>query len=234
MSRLVLVPHVLGSRSLRELASSLSSVLGYKVFRVPDSRVGRRTPLKFTQGLDKLTQLTRFRDSNVPCPDFTTDRNIALSWLADDGVIVCRTLLRSSEGKGIVMAETPEQVVQAPLYTRYLKKKLEFRVHVFNGVVIDVQQKKRKSDYDGQRDTRIRNLANGYVFCRGNLNEPTDLREQALAAVASLGYTIGAVDIVYNEHHNRVVVLEVNASPGLTGTTLQRYTDAIVSWFRSL
>jgi glutathione synthase/RimK-type ligase-like ATP-grasp enzyme len=142
-------------------------------------------------------------------------------------------LLRGSEGRGIVVAETAAQMVAAPLYTKYVKKKREFRVHVLNGQVIDVQEKRRRREFDGERDTRIRNLANGYVFCRDGITVPPGLSDLAISATVALGYNLGAVDIAFNEHHNRLVVLEVNSTPGMEGTTLEKYATAIVEWYRT-
>jgi glutathione synthase/RimK-type ligase-like ATP-grasp enzyme len=233
MNKLVLVPHNRGSHAVKDLANTLSQKLGYKVWRVAPSQVGRRVAFPIREGTDKLTQFERFRNASVSIPDFTPDRAVAAGWLRD-GSVVCRTLLRSSEGKGIVVAENETQLVPAPLYTRYFKKKKEFRVHVFDGSVIDVQEKRRRGNIaDEQRDTRIRNLANGYVFCRESISEPAGLRELATSAVAALGYHMGAVDIAWNERNNQLVVFEVNANPGLQGTTLENYANAIVGWYRS-
>lgn len=231
--KLVLVPNKMGSNAARDLASTLSEKLGYKVWRVTAAKVKKRIPFVLKSGTDKLTQLTKFKENNVATVDFTTDRVVAAEWLADGTPVFARTLLRSSEGKGIVVAETAEQLVAAPLYTKYFKKKAEYRVHVFNGQVLDVQQKrKRKEVNEDGRNPRIRNLANGYVFCRDGIVEPDGLRDLAVRATTALGYSLGAVDIVYNEHHRQLAVLEVNANPGLQGTTLENYANAIVAWYK--
>lgn len=233
-TKLVLVPNKAKSRSIKALAGALSTTLGYKVYRVTRDKVRKRTPFIFPNGTDKLTQLNTFNQHGINHPPYTTSRNQALSWLADGGVVMCRTLLRSSEGKGIVISETPEQLVRAPLYTLYLKKKKEFRVHVVQGKVIDVQEKRKKKDFEGTRETKIRNTANGYVFCRDNLQVPEGLCELALRATQVLGYTVGAVDVSYNEKQNVLTVLEVNACPGLMGTTLDKYRNRIVEWYREV
>jgi hypothetical protein len=230
-TKLVLVPVNMGSAGARALAEKLSEKVGHKVWRVAPASIKNRVAFKFRPGLDKLTQFKRFHENNVSAPEFTTDRAVAAGWLPDSAV-VCRTLLRGSEGRGIVVAETADQIVAAPLYTKYVKKKKEFRVHVLNGKVIDVQEKRRKGEFDGERDTRIRNVHNGYVFCRDGVVEPNALRDLALSAVGSLGYTLGAVDIVFNEHHGKCFVLEVNSTPGMEGTTLEKYSDAIVEWWK--
>lgn len=229
--KLVLVPNKMGSRSARDLAATLSEKVGHKVWRVRPNRVGRRIPFVLSPGTDKLTQFNKFKENDVSAPEFTTDRNVANGWLTESAV-VCRTLLRSSEGKGIVVAETAEEIVAAPLYTRYFKKKKEFRVHVFDGKVIDIAEKRKRKEFNGSRDTHIRNLANGYVFCRDGIVEPDGLRELAIRATQALGYRIGAVDIAFNQHHNKLVVFEVNACPGMQGSTLENYANAIAAWYK--
>lgn len=221
----------MASASSRLLAQTLTEKLGYRVWRRRSEAEVRRGEyaFKLRPGTDKLTQLQRFQENGISCPEFTTDRNVASAWAGDGGAVVCRTLLRGSEGRGIVVAETAEQMVAAPLYTKYIKKMREFRVHVLNAQVIDVQEKRKRRDFTpDQRDTRIRNTANGYVFCRDGMVEPEGLRGVAQQAVAALGYLMGAVDIIYNERGNQCYVLEVNSCPGMEGTTLEKYADAII------
>lgn len=231
--KFVLVPNNMGSRGSKALAEKLSEKLGYKVFRVKPERVRGRPFFQLRPGLDKATQLNRFNANDVTCPEFTNDRNTALSWIRDGSAVMCRTLLRASEGRGIVVAETEEQLVNAPLYTRYVPKKQEYRVHVLNGQVIDVQMKKKRRGFEDERNTKIRNLANGYVFCRDGISEPENLRQLAVRATASLGYNLGAVDIAYNVKRNQLVVLEVNANPGMQGQTLENYANAILRGVRA-
>lgn len=230
MRKLVIVPNNLGSRSAKYLAEVLSEKLGYKVWRVTPGRVGRRIPFTLRAGTDKLTQFRTYQNAGVSIPEFTTERIVAENWLRDGDTVLARTMLHGSEGRGIVVMEPGGPFTEAPLYTKYVKKKKEFRVHVLFGQVIDVQEKRKKANYDGQRDSRIRNVANGYVFCRDNITEPQQLRELSVRATNALGYQLGAVDVVYNEHHGRCYVLEVNSTPGMEGTTLQSYANAIVSW----
>lgn len=231
--KLVIVPVTLGSASARALAETLSEKVGHKVWRVRPDAVRGRVAFKLRPGTDKLSQFQAFKAAGVSSPDFSVEADDARRWIADGSVVVCRTLLRGSEGRGIVVAERPEEVVQAPLYTRYVKKKKEFRVHVLNGEVIDVQEKRAKKEYEGERNTRIRNLANGYVFCRDSIVEPDGLRELAQRATDALGYTLGAVDVAYNERDNRLYVLEVNSTPGMEGTTLNNYADKIAAWYQA-
>ena len=224
--KLVISSHNLRSQSLKNLQNELTEQVGYKVWRVRPERVRRRIAAHFDRGIDKLSQLQAFKNGNVPSPDFATSLESARTTLGP--LVVARKLLRSSEGKGIVISPAEELTTQAPLYTQYIKKKAEYRAHVYNNKVIDVQQKKKRAGYEGQRDTQVRNTANGYVFCRDGITIPGDLAAVALAAVQSLGRTQGAVDIIYNERQNKCFALEVNARPGMTGTTLKSWSSAIL------
>lgn len=171
---------------------------------------------------DKLLSFTKFAENaQLSIPQWTTDPEVARTF----GSVVCRTVLRGHSGNGIVLWDGQGDLPRAPLYTQYVKKKHEFRVHVMNGEVIDVQQKRKRRDFDGEPDTKVRNHQNGWVYCRENLDIPNDLKDQALLAISTLGLDFGAVDLIYNERQNRSYVLEVNTAPGLEGTTLENYVN---------
>jgi len=147
--------------------------------------------------------------------------------------IYCRTSLTGHSGSGIVIAKNTYEFVEAPLYTLGTKHKYEFRVHVFKGEVIDVQQKKRRNDYTGP-NTGIRNHSNGYIYARSNINVPPLLLSSSIQAVALLGLDFGAVDVGYREHDSRVFVFEVNTAPGLVGTTLDKYVNTFKEYLNDL
>lgn len=139
--------------------------------------------------------------------------------------IYCRTNLTGHSGSGIVIAKTTLEFVDAPLYTLGTKHKYEYRVHVFKESVIDVQQKKRRLNWQGG-DTGIRNHSNGYIYARADIDYPQTIEQAAVQAVKILGLDFGAVDIGYRERDNKVFVFEVNTAPGLMGTTLDKYAAA--------
>lgn len=164
----------------------------------------------------------------INLPPWCTSRQGAIEFIADRQKVVCRTKLNSHSGRGIVIATTEEELVEAGLYTAYIKKKAEYRVHVAFGKVIDLQQKRKRRDFDGDANPLVRNHANGWVYCRENIVAPADLETQGLLAVAALGLDFGAVDIIYNEHFNKCYVLEVNTAPGIEGTTVDKYAEAFM------
>jgi len=174
---------------------------------------------------NKLLSFQKFTENNVPVPEWTTDKEVARSW---NKTIVCRTLLCSHSGKGIVITEPGQEIPNAKLYVQYKKKKHEYRVHVFEGCVIDVAQKKRKVGHEN-RDNQIRNHANGWVFAREEISPPANLSTIALSACNALGLHSGAIDIIWNEHENKCYVLEINSAPGIEGTTCKYYANQIIA-----
>lgn len=228
MRKIVLTAPNLKSRGLKALANKLTERVGYRVYRVDPGRIRNRTAIVFKQGLDKIQQLTAFKAGGVDCPEFSLYP--ARDELSSNR-IVARTLINASEGRGIRVFHRTEPWPMAPLYTEYIPKKKEFRVHVWDNEVIDVAEKRKRAGYSQERDTQIRNTANGYVFCRTGVVEPGGIRELATSAVSAIGRTYGAVDIIWNEKRDKCYVLEVNSRPGMQNTTVERYANAIIKQF---
>ncbi len=157
-------------------------------------------------------------------PPYTTDIEVARQW-ADDGKAVCiRQSLTGNSGAGLSIVDKSEDLVDAPLYTQYIKKRDEFRVHVAFNRVIDYQRKARRLDGE-EHNPRIRNWDNGYVFIRDGVNTPPAVLEAATQAVAGLGLDFGGVDVIWNERAQKAYVLEVNTAPGLEGQTVESYAN---------
>ena len=203
-----------------------------KVFRVDHARGfekwlnGNNVFFITDNPVNKIEQFRAFAEAGVCSPRYSLSVEGARGLGAR--TLFARTLINSTNGRGIVEFDSSdEEYPRAPLYTEYIPKKAEYRVHVVFGKVVDVQQKKKKRGFEGTRDTRIRNVANGYVYTRNDIIEPSGIRELAVQVVESLKYCYGAVDIIYNEKQDKCFVLEVNSRPGLMGTTLINYVNAI-------
>ena len=182
---------------------------------------------------NKLKTFTKLSSNGFEdLPNWCTGILNAVNWINDGDKVYCRTSLTGHSGSGIVVANSIDELVDAPLYTRNTKHKYEFRVHVFKGSVIDVQQKKRRIGYDGA-DTGIRNHSNGYIYARSTVEYPEELLTASIQAVELLGLDFGAVDIGYRERDGKVFVFEVNTAPGLTGTTLEKYITAFKEWLNN-
>lgn len=183
-------------------------------------------PEAIQRSVNKLTAFQHMEEGDVEVPDHTTDIEDARSWINDGKKVVCRTKLSSYGGDGIVIAETSEQLVAAPLYVKYIPKDQEYRVHVMNGRAFFAQRKARKTDVpDDQVNWQVRNLAGGFIYANQNVEISDAVRDQSVAAVRALGLDFGAVDVVVTQR-GRVYVLEVNTACGLAGTTLDKYVEA--------
>src|SRR3990167_5775861 len=142
--RLVVYPYALRSGSARDLARAFQSVcvrpngtyrpsgrdiiINWGNSTVPNwytptySDHLLNLPMRVAQAADKIRAfraLAEMPGDNVP--DWTTNRDIATQWLKNPiygtrkNAVVCRTLTRASEGRGIVLASEVAAVVAAPL-----------------------------------------------------------------------------------------------------------------------
>jgi len=227
MSKFRFVSKNLGSNSLAALAKALSENVGYKVFRAKTPKTNRNN-LVYGDCKDKLFQYQWFKDNQVPGLSFTTNKETVQQWLSEGFTVFARTLTKSSEGKGIVVLSGESPITTAPVYTQYRKKKREYRVHVFKDQVVQVLEKRKKKGFEGESNTKIRNTANGYVFCSQDVVEPPGIRELALKASKVTNSDFRGVDIGFNEKLNELFVIEVNSAPGIEGSNVTKYIEAIV------
>jgi len=252
--RPIIYPYKMGSGSARALADSLSQLRSKRVY--PDRKYkpfsnhliinwgNTELPSWYVSGMqwinhpepvsrasNKLTTLDYLQGHEVDIPEFTTRPDEAESWLRGGELVVARTLLRANSGRGIVLMGTDDQLVRAPLYTKYFKKMYEYRIHVLGGQVIDIQHKRRSySTADADVNYQIRNRDNGWIFARNNMADPDQsVLTNAVSAVEGLGLDFGAVDVAYNDHYKKACVFEVNTAPGLEGTTLEKYCQSLTN-----
>jgi hypothetical protein len=187
--------------------------------------------------LNKLECFRALRSANVPIPEFTTERGIADGWMRREDCrrVYERHVLSGSEGDGIRVVETAEDLTQAPLYTKGMRGvRREYRIHVFKSGGINrifVQQKKRRAGFteDENYGNTVRNLAHGWIFAHNDIVQPRrQTIDIAIQAVTALGLDFGAVDLIeMHEHALGSVVLEINCAPGLQGATCDFYAQAI-------
>src|SRR5579859_1817538 len=185
--------------------------------------------------VNKLSAFKKFKEKGVPTPLWTTSKDKAQEWINAGSIVFCRTKLSSMEGRGIVVATKSSELVDAPLYTKLFSKDKEYRIHIFKGSVIDYAQKKLKTrakEIKG-RNKYVRNAANGWIFAREGVQIPTQAADIAKSAITALGLDFGAVDLAVSDS-GKVVVFEVNTAPGIEGTTITRYTNAIAQYKKSL
>lgn len=241
--RVILVPYKMGSKSGRLLKEALVAE-GVRCFRkkVTDRFIPSRTDLVIYYGgtnrlntnvpnslnqwreaaQNKLTAFHTLKDNNISTVEWTEDKTVAATW----PTAVARATLTGHSGQGITVHEQGQELPNVRLYTKYMKKTFECRIHVFNGSVIDGQIKKRRQGVE-DANNQVRNVHTGWVYCREGYVPSDAAKELAINAVAALGLDFGAVDLIFNQYHNKYYVLEVNTAPGLEGTTLANYVKEI-------
>ena len=231
-------------------AKRLARELGIRRIRHHNSRFsGRRRPWVINWGASAipLPWRERVRLLNAPeaikrvsnkldffwlmlatdlCPPIGTSRDEAERMIERGHKVVCRTILNGHGGIGIVIASTIEELVNAPLYVQYIPKKSEYRVHIFDGEIIDIQKKIRKPGVE-PLDWRVRSHDNGFIYVREHIDVPWQVMHNALHSMQLTELHFGAADVIYNERRDRVYVLEINTAPGIEGQTVISYANAI-------
>lgn len=260
MQSVKLYPYKLGSESAKELANVLNvkrvkpdgnyvPKIGHTVINWGNSSnpewidtAARRSvrilnkPSAVKVASNKLSALNTLRAAGINVPEYTTSMAVADRWLDDGATVVERHVLNGNSAQGVRIVnlddpDMPSDISAAPLYTKFIPKSREFRIHVFRGKVIDYVEKKKMSS-----DRRPENFNKyvcsnelGWVFCRGDVRDIPEVRQIAINAVSALGLDFGAVDVVYWE--GTPYVLEVNTAPGIMGTTLNRYVNTFREFF---
>ncbi len=164
--------------------------------------------------------------NGLSIPSYTSSYDQALAWLLEGKKVVIRSTLYGHSGRGIKVVDREEDLEAAPLYTILEDKVAEYRAIVVNGKVVDVKEKKKKREWEDERDPYIWNHGNGYVFARDVGDMPCDLASVSIEVVERLGLITGAVDIIKNSE-GKLKVLEINTAYGLEGTTVELVGDAI-------
>lgn len=251
MKNLKLLPYKMGSESCKNIARELDSlrvfpdrayrpkpnhvVLNWGMARNPwpdKAFTWINKPERVAVATNKVAAFQQLATADVSIPQFTTSKDEALTWYATkpDQLIYVRHNVSTYGGRGIELANNRLELEEsrvAPLYTKGITCRREYRVHVFNGVAIDVTRKAKTIDREGEPDNLIRNHENGWIFQRNDFEIPAGLKELGVQAVAALGLDFGAVDVIAEKNTGKLYVLEINCAPGAEGTTVTKYVDAV-------
>lgn len=219
----------------------LSHLPSVKVYNKPENVALASNKTKFFKAIEEFNEKAEDSGSvKVNIPDWTTSVRTARQWYNDGFDIVCRHTVQSHSGNGIHLAEYREDVradqavPKAPLYTKYMKKRDEYRVHVVAGKPIFVQRKAVDSSSDNVVNYQIRNRNNGFVFVVQDLDPDPSVISNAVNAVNALGLDFGAVDVIWNERRQLATVVEVNTACSLQSTSGQaRYYNALKALMNS-
>lgn len=182
----------------------------------PDALMGNK---------DKRLSLEKMHAAEVPVPAFWKIADVP-----DDAYpVIARTknhfggsgFWRCNDKEALVLAES-EGATHA---LKLIVKSAEYRVHVFlNRAVRIVRKVKTRED----ASDLCRSHKNGWRFKSvAKENIPAGLEEIAVNAVKSIGLQTGAVDVVTQKKTGRLLVLEVNSTPGLEGHSIEAWAQAI-------
>lgn len=196
--------------------------------------------------LDGLEQLTAFKAAKIPCPEFTTNYDLAITW-SKAGVILGRNT-NHSQGFDIIPFGGRLVFANQRIANRFRAKDFwvkairniqsEWRVHIMRskktgtyysigmGLKEHVAQIKAKP---AQAGFEIRSRRLGWHL-RHDVELPETVRQLAKDAVAAVKYDFGAVDILVGE--TGPVVLEVNSCPAIRDDyTIDRYAKSLVKYY---
>lgn len=171
-----------------------------------------------------------YLEEKIRIPPFTCEYDEAVRWIEENNwTVVARTTLTGHSGAGIIISNDASKLPEAPLYTKYIKKKQEYRIH-FVGSTDNcfIQRKVRKFSCINP-NWKIRNRKGGFAFANNpdNIGDiPEDVLVQAVRYWNSCNLDFCAIDIIWNEQQQKAYILEVNTAPGLSGKTLEFYINS--------
>lgn len=208
--------------------------------------------------LNGLQQLQAFAKAHVPTITYTNLPAIRDEWAAE--CLVLGRKLNHTQGMDIVVPGTLRRNLRwqrRDYWTIYEGREVvrELRVHIFRnraGKLLSIARGVKSQclhtsitasttlcpdcGYDLRRrgtgdGVTIRSRRNGWIIRHDTSAAINDAaRRVAKAAVAAVGYDLGAVDML-DKGGDRYVVLEVNSRPAIRDPyTLTAYADAIRRW----
>lgn len=181
-------------------------------------------PLQIALAANKLLTFKELTESGFEyCCPWTTDIEQAKRWQANGKTVFARHKLSGRSGAGIEIVEPGNQLPVAPLYTMYIGKRTEYRVHVIQNETF-VTQKKARLEV-AEKNFKIRSYDNGWIHAREEINCPPVLENAARAAILGLDLDFGAVDCAITPD-GKSYVFEVNTAPGITGQVFDFYVEA--------
>lgn len=246
-------PYKPGSAGARHLKAALEKLVGYTVERVGAdyelddnvwvvnwgaghyigaARRGAKNvkvlnpASKIVSCINKIDFFEALNGSDVCLPRWTTRKHIALQWAEAGKTIYCRGDVEGRDGRGISVASSPEDVVNAHLYTVAIPADDEYRVHVFrNKPIFDLIKVHHRPT---KAQLQVRTGGNGWNFHR-DVTAPAAVTKQAILVSRTLGLDFCAVDILYAAGADVATVLEANSAPELGPWTSAAYARELVA-----
>lgn len=153
-------------------------------------------------------------------------------------ILVERQSLTDSGGNGIkFLTRRVGPTDRGMLWTSYIKKKHEYRVHASKTGIIAIQKKflplgvASSDEHTRQTQFSLRNYNNGWRYQLSSLEDTPQCVLEAVNRFINSGKNIAdfcALDIIYNEASRTAFILEANTAPGVSSPL----TDKYVEYFR--
>lgn len=255
---MIINPYKNGSRSAKSIKLALREK-GVKVWTLQKEPVNRKALIvnwgnsEFDYATEGLTVVNdpfqtycmsnkvKFFENTLHSKDtleWTQNRERALEWKT---TVFARTKIEASGGKGIIVFDPeispPEELPSAPLYTRYVPKTHEYRLHMAReltgrGFTVLLAQRKvfRKTDQQpSPLDWKVRSHDNGFIFQSHPTHEkiPSKVMEAAGRVMSEHFPDLHfcALDVMYHDKKGKAYVIEGNTAPGLENSTVSVYAD---------
>ncbi len=192
------------------------------------SRVELNTLEAVKNASDKLVMMQKLVEAGIPTPE--------ISFRFDNSTYF--NDLRNEEGKFYVRGANQEvrytdSVRPGDLYVSKAvpNKRREYRVHVFDGKVMEIYE---KVPNEGNENARICKAHNCSFQLRNKDNCRLSLADQQVCidAVNALGLTFGGVDCLRDRDQN-IFISEVNSSPALNSLNIERYFEKIMEYYNA-
>lgn len=178
----------------------------------------------YGKGVNKLKQYEFFKANDIPHAPFSTKIEDAKKWLKQGHAVVCREFVKGQGGHGLHIADSLDSLVDAKVYTKYMKKKREFRVNLFKHKVVNIREKIGKAG-----KWNICTQANGFTttFVKTPISNEEYLRNIAEQASHVSSSDFIGVDVGYNQFYDEYFVLEVNSGPSIEGQSVNDFVKAM-------
>lgn len=151
----------------------------------------------------KVATFEVLHQAQVPTVQFTTHKNqVPKDW----GFVVCRESVDGARGEGLEYVERGDALPDAALYTEYFTHVAEYRIVVFNGVVVARYKKVVKKD--------------GWHFILYVPDGFEQVDADCIKAAKAIGIDYVGFDVLENKK-GACVILEANSAPLLTEEVLE-------------
>lgn len=241
---MILYPYKTASKSAKQIAEATGAYMVGRDIQLgtPNKKIvvvnwgSGEAPAGFTyinppsgvnNAVNKLRTFRCLAEAGVSTPEWTTEKSVALAWIAQGHKVCARTRLEGHDGQGLSIHQFGGiPLVDAKLYTKFITAtSAEYRVSVVGDTAIAVQKKVPVPGFAGPYNHQVKTSGGGYgLHLESNMDQYHLIKGMSVKAVKALGLDMGGVDILDNG-----MVLEVNTAPELTPTLIERYSEHITN-----